>query len=153
MLDFELHNNFKVHIKIPKEEYNVNDIVFFCKSLSTSISQSFFEKILYKIQSQILDHFLGVSWHSERFLATPWVCPRCGNRSAFNRRGKRKRSLKSTMGVLHFYLLQVTCLHCDKTFSPFPRLLGIDSRHWLTKELERSFCTLVKDYSYSVTSG
>lgn len=152
MLDLELNDNLKVCIKIPKTEFNVNDIVKVCKALSASISKSFFEKILCKIQTQLLDHYLGVAWHSKPHLVTPWTCPRCGNRSDFYRRGKRKRSLKSTMGVLHFHLLQVTCLDCDKTFSPFPHLLGIDSRQRLTKELERSFCTLVKDYSYSKTA-
>ena len=78
MLDLELNDNLKVCIKIPKAEFNVNDIVKVCKALSASISKSFFEKILYKIQAQLLDHYLGVAWHSKPHLVTPWTCPRCG---------------------------------------------------------------------------
>jgi hypothetical protein len=152
MLDFELHDKFKVRIKIPQAEFNVNDLVSCCKSLSKSLVQSFFEKILYELQAHILNHYLGAVWNSNNSIPTPWECPRCRNRIAFNRRGKRKRSLKSSVGILCFHLLQVTCLDCEKTFSPFPLLLGIESRHRLTKELEQFLCTVVKDNSYSKTA-
>ena len=152
MLDFNLNNNFKVCIKIPKAEFNINDLVSSCKSLSKSLVQSFFEKILYELQTHILNHYLGAAWNSDNSIPTPWECPRCCNRIAFNRRGKRKRSLKSSVGTLCFHLLQVTCLDCGKTFSPFPLLLGIESRHRLTNELEQYLCTIVKDNSYSKTA-
>jgi hypothetical protein len=74
MLDFELHDTFKVCIKIPKAEFNVNDLVSCCKSLSKSLAQSFFEKILYELQAHILNHYLGAVWNSNNSIPTPWEC-------------------------------------------------------------------------------
>jgi hypothetical protein len=152
MLDLELSKSFQIHIKLPKTEQNVNDLVGYCKKISKIIFQQLFDNIILKIQRTILDHYLGLAWKRNHNRPTPWTCPRCHSRFGFHRRGKRKRTLLSSNGSVSFSLLQVTCNDCGKTFSPFPTLLGIRSRHRLTKEFEQLLCTVVKDTSFAKTA-
>jgi hypothetical protein len=152
MLGFRLCESCSVHFNIPKSEQEINDLVVCCKEASRDFFRLFFEKVVVSIQIHILDHALGRAWQPHQVRPTPWECPRCGSRYNFKRRGKRKRILKTSHGEVQFSLLQVTCGDCNKTFSPFPRLLGIHSRHRLTRELERMICSLVKDTSFAKTA-
>lgn len=153
MLDLNLCNNFYVHINIPKSELNVNNLVTVCKNISRLFFQKLFREILLKFQLDVLQRVLGPRWKPKQLKPSPWECPRCGSRYGFKRRGHRKRALKTSYGDVHFKLLQITCFDCGKTFSPFPKLLGIAHGHRLTRELEQLICRIVKDKSYRKTAN
>lgn len=152
MLDIEFSEKIYLHLKIPKSEQNVNSLVSYCKQISKEIFQLLFETILYKFQFQVLKKILGQSWKPNQTEPTPWECPRCGSRYQFRRRGQRKRKLKTSFGHVKFPVLQMTCCDCNKTFSPFPRILGIAFRQRLTRELEQKICSIIKDKSYGKTA-
>ena len=153
MLEFQLCESCTIHVNIPKSEQKINELVVCCKEASRNFFQLFFEKVVVSIQRHILDRALGRAWKPHQVTPTPWECPRCGSRYNFKRRGKRKRTLKTSYGKVQFSLLQVTCGDCNKTFSPFPRLLGMYSRHQLTRELEQMICSVVKDTSFAKTAS
>ena len=121
MLKLELCQSFSVHINIPKSELNVNDLIIFCKNTSHRFFQLLFDKLITNLQQHILEQVLGSAWRPYQRIAAPWECPRCRSRYGFRRRGRRSRSLKTSMGRVSFSLFQVTCGDCTKTFSPFPK--------------------------------
>lgn len=152
MLDINMFQQLIVHLNIPKSELNINSLVTCCKNASRSVFQQLFQALIVHIQHRVLDYVLGSRWHPNQSKPAPWQCPDCGSRHGFKRRGSRRRSLKTSNGTVHFPLLQVTCCDCGKTFSPFPRLLGIARGHRLTREFEQLICHVVKDMSYRKTS-
>jgi len=152
MLAMQLCENFCVHINIPQSEQKINDLIDISYKLSRSFFQAFFAMIILRIQEQELSRVLGNAWKPSQHVAASWECPCCGSRYGFTRRGKRTRITKTSHGKVNYFLLQVTCNDCQKTFSPFPALLGIDSRHQLTPELEKKLCSIVKDVSFSKTA-
>ena len=152
MLKLELCQSFSVHINIPKEELNVNDLIVFSKNASHRFFQLLFEKLVASLQQSILEQFLGAAWKPQQSIAAPWECPRCRSRYGFRRRGRRTRSLKTSVCSVSFSLFQVTCCDCNKTFSPFPKLFAIASRHQISRELEQLMCSVVKDLSYAKTA-
>jgi len=153
MLDINMCQRLIVHINIPKSEMNVNCLVTYCKKMSQSFFHELFWAIIIQFQQRVLDSVLGSRWHPIQPAPSPWHCPGCGSRYGFKRRGRRKRSLKTSHGTVHFAVFQVTCCDCGKTFSPFPKLLGIAHGHCLTREFEQLICRVVKDMSYRKTSG
>lgn len=140
------------HIKLSKSEINVNSFVDYCDKSAKAISRNLLAELIRQAQNHILNLFLGKRWTPSSGKATPWECPRCAARTGFKRRGKRYRKLKTSIGIVRFSLLQVTCEDCNKTFSPFPDLLGIKSCHRLSRELECKIADLVKDFSYAKTA-
>jgi len=152
MLNIEMFQKVLVHINIPNSEMNVNSLVSYCKKASKSFFQELFQAIIIEFQQRVLCSVLGERWHPNQPEPAPWQCPSCGSRYGFKRRGRRKRSLKTSNGTVHFGVLQVTCCDCGKTFSPFPKLLGIAYGHRLTREFEQLICRVVKDMSYRKTS-
>ena len=152
MLDVHMCQQVMVHINIPNSEMDVNSLVAYCKKVSKSFFQELFQAIIIEFQQRVLFLVLGERWHPSQPDPAPWQCPCCGSRYGFKRRGRRKRSLKTSHGTVHFAVLQVTCCDCGKTFSPFPKLLGIAYGHRLTREFEQLICRVVKDMSYGKTS-
>jgi ssDNA-binding Zn-finger/Zn-ribbon topoisomerase 1 len=150
MLDIE--QSVKVHLKLSKNELNVNSFVNMCYDVGKNVSQSLFVSLFKKAQESVLDIYLGTPWQKSPGLATPWECPKCAARAGFVRRGKRIRKLKTSIGQVSFPLHQITCTDCGKTFSPFPELFGIEKRQRLSRELEQKFCRIAKDMSYGKTA-
>lgn len=146
MLDIE--QSVKVHLKLSKNDLNVNSFVNICHDIGKDVSQTLFVSLFKKAQESVLDIYLGAPWHGSPGLATPWECPRCSARAGFVRRGKRIRKLKTSIGRVSFPLHQITCTDCGKTFSPFPELFGMEKRQRFSRELEQKFCRIAKDLSY-----
>ena len=44
-------------------------------------------------------------------------------------------------------------MDCGKTFSPFPKLFGIEKRQRISRELEQKFCRIAKDLSYGKSAN
>jgi Transposase, Mutator family len=96
--------------------------------------------------------------HLERVFAgeAEIVCGRCGVVHAgpdanLGCRGHRPRKLRTSSGMLCFALRQVTCRECDRTWSPYPELLGIKPRQRVSEELERKLVEAVTNQSYGKT--
>jgi len=150
MLDIE--QSVKIHLKLSKNDLNVNSFVNICNDVGKNVSQSLFVNLFKKAQEAVLDIYLGTPWNKSPGFVTPWECPKCAARAGFVRRGKRIRKLKTSIGRVSFPLRQVTCTDCGKTFSPFPELFGIEKRQRLSRELEQKFCRIAKDLSYGKTA-
>jgi len=150
MLNIE--QSVKVHLKLSKNDLNVNSFVNSCNEIGKSLSRLLFVSLFKKAQEALLTMYLGAPWNKSPGVITPWECPKCAARAGFKRRGNRTRTLKTSIGLVSFPLLQVTCSDCGKTFSPFPELFGIEKRHRLTRELEQKFCRIAKDLSYGKTA-
>jgi len=69
------------------------------------------------------------------------------------RRGSRPRQLRTSGGLVRFRLRQVTCPVCGRTWSPYPRLLGLRPRQRVTEELVHRMVDLVTELSYAKTSA
>lgn len=152
MLELKFSETFNIQVNIPQKEQKVNDLISICQKSSRLFFQVFFEKLMLRIQAHMLVLVLGSAWKPSQRIVAPWACPRCGSRYGFSRRGKRTRIMKTFHGKVRYPLLQLTCKDCQKTFSPFPALLGIHSRHQFTQELEQKLCSMVKDVSFSKTA-
>lgn len=148
----EIKQSVKVHLKLSKNDLNVNTFINSCNEIGRNISRSLFVNLIKKAQETLLTQYLGVPWHKSTGLITPWECPRCAARTGFKRRGSRTRILKTSTGIVSFPLLQVTCDDCGKTFSPFPKLFGLEKWQRISQELEQKFCRIVKDISYGKTA-
>lgn len=123
------------------------------KYLSNQFLETAFDKFMIDIQNLILSKYLGQKWEGS-FMPEipPWTCPRCNqNISGFKRRGSRKRIIKSSFGKLDYHLLQITCRNCNKTFSPFPKLLNIPKGQF-TNEFKQKLISLTTNLSYYKSS-
>ena len=149
----EVEQSFKVHLKISKNDLNVNSFINSCNEIGKNVSRTFFVNLFKEAQETQLMHYLGAPWHETSGILTPWECPRCGARAGFKRRGSRPRILKTSCGEITFPLRQVTCNDCGKTFSPFPALFGLEKWQRISQELEQKFCHIVKDMSYRKTAN
>ncbi|MFB6240294.1 MAG: hypothetical protein ABEJ46_01790, partial [Gemmatimonadota bacterium] len=78
-------------------------------------------------------------------------CPRCGS-EYWVKRGSRHRQLTTSQGELTFPLRQVTCSHCDRTWSPFVERLGLEPRQRASEELREKLVGLVTEVSYRKAS-
>lgn len=137
---------------LSQNNITVNDII---RSISNKLEElvlNFSEKIIEEIQENFLNEFLGNKWDNSEQKVVPWICPHCHERSSFTRRGSRKRKLKTSNGIIEFKLLQVTCKSCNKTFSPFSKLLGLKPKSRISTELEEKIVTLALNNSYDKTS-
>jgi hypothetical protein len=148
----EIEQSVKVHLKLSKNDLNVNSFINSCNEIGKNISRTFFVNFVKKAQETLLIKYLGEPWHESSGIITPWECPRCAARAGFTRRGNRTRILKTSIGIVTFPLLQVTCNDCCKTFSPFPKLFGLEKWQRISQELEQKFCRIVKDVSYGKTA-
>lgn len=86
---------------------------------------------------------------------TELVCEGCGvvhsGAPTIQRRGKRARQLKTSIGVLRFALKQLTCRDCRRTWSPFAKLLGLAPRQRVAQELVRKLVECVTELPYGKT--
>lgn len=86
-----------------------------------------FARYLEGLQEWFLNDVLAGKWQAGKAIKkAPWHCPRCASSQGFQRRGSRPRMVKSGSGSIQVKLFQVTCLSCRATFSPFPKLFGLE---------------------------
>jgi len=139
-------------INLSQNNITVNDVIRSVNHKFKDLTLNLSSEIIEEIQESLLNEFLGSKWNNIEGNFAPWVCPHCHERSSFNRRGSRKRKLKTSNGTIEFKLLQVTCKSCNKTFSPFSKLLGLNPRVRISTELEEKIVTLALNNSYNKTS-
>ena len=72
--------------------------------------------------------------------------------SQFVRCGKRNRKIRSSSGIIEFFLYRVTCKSCNATFCPFGEMLGLEPRIRITKEFDEKILKLASKTSYEKTS-
>ena len=140
--------NRVVHLEcnVALEGVSINDLL---ARLRKGVGESFREAV---------QDFLAVlqEEHLERVLAgeAELVCTGCGevHRGAgVVRRGWRRRAVVGLEGRLRFALRQVTCLSCQRTWSPYPELLGLAPRQRVLRELEEKLVGVVTQLSYRRT--
>ncbi len=119
------------------------------KNLSDQFLKTTFSSFMNDIQNTILNKYLGQKWSSSFMPRIPtWKCPRCRqNNVGFKRRGHRTRIIKSSFGKFNYKLFQITCRKCNKTFSPFPKLLNIPKGQF-TDEFKQKLIGLSTELSY-----
>ncbi len=88
-------------------------------------------------QESMLNRIFGsIKWENNKSdIVTPWHCPKCDSNKGFRRRGSRTKKVYYNNQKVDVKLFQVTCLHCDSTFSPFPQILGLEKNERLYSDL------------------
>ena len=141
-----------VNLNLSQEKVSVNEIIdTVTKTLKTTTTE-IIGTIIDSIQENILDNHLGSKWNELKNKMVPWECPNCFEKCEFVRRGKRKRKIRSSSGVIGFYLYRVTCKACNSTFCPFGQFLGIKPRMRITNEFDEKILKIASNLSYSNTS-
>ena len=77
----------------------------------------------------------------------PFACPRCGARSGFRRRGRRRRTVHCRLGRLRLVLQMVGC-GCGHRFAPLLLALGIAPHRRVGPGLERRALELCSELPY-----
>ncbi|MBD7915085.1 hypothetical protein H9660_07970, partial [Clostridium sp. Sa3CUN1] len=138
-----------VNLNLSQEKVSVNEIIdTVTKTLKTTTTE-IIGTIIDSIQENILDNHLGSKWNELKNKMVPWECPNCFEKCEFVRRGKRNRKIRSSSGVIEFYLYRVTCKACNSTFCPFGQFLGIKPRMRITNEFDEKILKIASNLSYS----
>ena len=127
----------------------VNDLAAWCFGVRNGIGQQILSQVLQRAQEQHWDQVLAGSGAV--------ACRRCGLEhsgpdAAVVRRGSRRRQVRTSSGRVSFRLLQLTCLECGATWSPYAELLGLTPRQRVCEELVRKLTDLVTRLSYANTA-
>jgi hypothetical protein len=145
-VETELH----LTLTVAAAEVEVNDLAAWCFGVRNEIGQEILAQLLRRAQEQ----------HWERTLegAAEINCQRCGlvhcgAEARVVRRGSRPRQIRTSSGRVRFALLQLTCLECGATWSPYAELLGLEPRQRVCEELLRKLTDLVTRLSYANTAG
>ena len=88
-------------------------------------------------QEAVLTEVFGSDkWKNNKAeITTPWHCPKCNSNHGFRRRGSRRKKVYYNNKKVEVRLFQVTCLHCNSTFSPFPQILGLERNERLYSDI------------------
>ena len=141
-----------IKLNLSQENASVNEIIKSITKTLKSTTAEIIGNIINKIQENILDSNLGTKWNEFENKMVPWQCPHCLEQCEFVRRGKRRRKIHSSSGIIEFYLYRVTCKACNSTFCPFGQILGIEPRIRITKEFDEKILMLASNTSYNKTS-
>lgn len=149
-----LNKNYEILCKLNLKQNNItiNDVIKPVSYQLKNVATKIIGETINDIQNAILDKFLGTRWNEFDNKIVPWICPHCDEHSSFVRRRHRTRKLKTSEGIIEFNLYQVTCKSCQRTFSPFPQLLGLKVRARISTEFEEKIVELALNNSYSKTS-
>lgn len=97
-----------------------------------------FAHYLEGLQEWFLNDVLSGKWEAGKMKKkAPWTCPRCSSSQGFQRRGCRDRMIISGSSRIKVKLYQVTCHSCRATFSPFPKLFGLEEKERIRAEALR----------------
>lgn len=144
--------NILVKLNLTQESASVNEIINEVTRSLKSTTTDIIANIIESIQINILNCYLGTRWNEFKNKIVPWHCPHCTERSQFVRRGKRSRKIRSSSGIIEFFLYRVTCKSCNSTFCPFGEMLGLEPRIRITKEFDEKILKLASKTSYEKTS-
>ncbi len=139
-----------LELSVPSDKLDVNQIVALFQEVQAQIGPALMACYLEATQDLALDQVLGPKWADVPQGEAPWVCPKCHSRQGFKRRGSRPRVLRKTsLGRVPFKLRQVTCCHCDDTFSPFSDWLGLAPYQVSTTEFRAQAVKVACQTSYA----
>jgi len=141
-----------IHLEfsVPSDQLNVNQIVALFQEVQAQVGPALMACYLEAVQDLVLDQVLGSKWADVSQDKAPWVCPQCQSRQGFKRRGSRPRVLRKTsLGRVPFKLRQVTCCHCDETFSPFSAWFGLEPYQVSTTEFQAQAVKVACQTSYA----
>lgn len=144
--------NILIKLNLSQEKVSVNEIVETVTKTLKSTTTEIIASIIDSIQENILDANLGTKWNEFSNKIALWQCPNCTERCEFVRRGKRKREIRCSNGLIEFHLYRVTCKACGSTFCPFTQILDIEPRIRITKEFDEKILKLASNTSYEKTS-
>lgn len=141
----------KLHLtlRVAAAGVEVNDLAAWCFGVRNEVGQEILKQLLHEAQQQ--------HWDRTRAGTAEVICQRCGvvhsgPDAAVVRRGSRRRQIRTSSGQVSFRLIQLTCLECGATWSPYPELLGLEPRQRVCEELVRKLTDLVTRLSYANTT-
>lgn len=142
-VETELH----LRLKVAGEQLCFNDLASWAGEVGRRLSQDLLGRLLWEIQ-------VG---HSRLVFAgeAEVICGRCGvvhRGRGVVRRGSRSRKIRTSSGLVCFRLLQLTCCDCGATWSPYPRLLGLEPRCRVSEEFLKLLFESVVQVSYAKTT-
>jgi len=139
-----------LELSVPSDRLNVNQIVALFQEVKAQVIPALMTCYLEATQDLVLDQTLGPKWADAAQGEAPWVCPHCHSRQGFKRRGSRPRVLRKTsLGRIPFKLRQVTCCHCDDTYSPFSAWFGLEPYQVSTTEFQAQVVKVACQTSYA----
>ncbi len=133
--------------KIDSSSFSINDLASALPRVSRDYGLEHAQRVIEAFQEQFIEKLLAG--------LEEVVCERCGvvhsGGLSILRRGSRKRTLRTSSGVLVFALKQLTCRDCRRTWSPFGQLLGLAPRQRIAEELMRKMTECVTELPYGKT--
>lgn len=152
------HVQYTVNFNISPEQLmtmNISDMVCAVKESRDKFGTNLFSVFMEEAQKILLQKWIGEKYDMH-FVHNPQNCdlhcPTCkSNEYGFCRRGTITRTLKTSMGKLDFRLQRVSCKRCNKKFSPFQKIFGIEERKIITDELLHKMIGVVTELSYNKT--
>lgn len=105
-------------------------------------------------QERLIEAACGPRWMPVRGLTAPFVCPGCGARDDFARKGKRTRlrKLHTAAGVVELILWHVGCRGCRKVFAPLLVMLALSGKR-RTDRLTLDLAELGTQMSFARAGG
>lgn len=145
-----LKTEVRLELNVPSNELGVNQVIAFFSQIQEQLGSELVARYLEQAQERVLERVLGPKWSNEDQEEAPWSCPECGSAKGFSRRGSYPRVLrKSSLGRISFELRQVTCRRCGHTFSPFPKVFGLEPRQASTTEFQAKAVKVACQTSYA----
>lgn len=142
-VETELH----LRLKVAGERLCFNDLAAWGSAVGKELSLELVRQLIWQMQ---VAHSAKVQGGEAEV-----ACARCGvvhSGTGVVRRGSRERKIRTSSGVIHFRLLQLTCCECGATWSPYPDLLGLEPRCRVSEELLRQLFESVVQVSYAKTA-
>lgn len=142
--------NPSVHLdpKVEAQALSINRLVGQVRACFRQAQKDALRQLLEEIQEAHLERVLS---GEAELVCTGCGLEHCGGADLL-RRGWRKRRILSEEGPVHFWLRQVTCRGCRRTWSPYPELLGLQPGQRVLLEVEEKLVGLVTQLSYARTS-
>jgi hypothetical protein len=142
-----LETSIQRSTKIDSSSFSINDLASALPRVSRDYGLEHAQRVIEAFQEQFIEKLLAG--------LEEVVCERCGvvhsGGLSILRRGSRKRTLRTSSGVLVFALKQLTCRDCRRTWSPFGQLLGLAPRQRIAEELMRKMTECVTELPYGKT--
>ena len=138
--------NRDVHlvVKVETEELTINGLAEWVFARTAELVEQLLSRVVTAMQTEALARV--------RAETEEMVCRSCGvvhqGAEGWSRRGMRVRQIKTSRGEITLPLLQVTCLACGNTRTPFDEALGLEPRQRSTTELRRKAVEQVYGQSY-----
>lgn len=144
----QAETELRVQVKIEGEGLTINDVVQAIFDGRDELCGGLVARLLWTLQEKTLERVLSG--------ANEIACRGCGvvhsASGSLLRRGRRKRTVRTSVGRITFCLRQVTCADCRRTWCPFAERLGLRPRQRVLDELLRRLVDWVTELSYEKTT-